>query len=259
MTHSMAGLRGLNLESQVYNQMAKSTVFAVWYQGSPSEVQYRIMPTRKDNLSTSTPAVIPQAEDAPGSGRPGPWYVERPEAQAKLGRGIAGYPVVLIVAPNGSGKSALVARVLDRSGDAGGRGVGESGAARLAGPAPIAWVDVTARTSSPQRFSAALLRALAEAEPALRQAVQGLKPIDEQGAFAEEDASQLVDAITRLAPSLHLVIDGYEHVTSSSADTLTDYLLSYLPDTTRVIIATAQRSSGNHSSGGNRSVSGLKS
>lgn len=179
-----------------------------------------------------------------------PLYIPRNHAQAKFAEAMDVYPALLLVAPNGSGKSTFLAHELHRAGcvprDKAKTGGEQPSAAfrdmtTSGNDRPLAWVDINARTAVPSRFIELLTSAIGSVSPALAHTVTQLRPVNEADAFSEHDASQLVDAIAAHAPRLCIVLDGYEHITSTAIDALVDYLLAYLPDTSRIIVSAAEQ------------------
>ncbi len=117
-----------------------------------------------------------------------------------------GYPLTLVIAPAGSGKTALLRRWA---------------AARK--PAP-AWLDLTPEHNDPRRFAAALDAALA---------------IEADAALGLEDAvAGAANAIMARPGDEILVLDHYHLIVAPPVHAAMAWLIEYLPPRMHLILAT---------------------
>lgn len=169
----------------------------------------------------------PRAEGEPGFRAPHvprvPYgYLHRQGLSTKFAVALQRYQVVLAVAPNGYGKTALLAHELSAT------------------RRPLAWVEIEERMAVPSALLGAFCAALAQASPELA----GLEGPIRAAAGREggKRASDVVaEALAQRCPDACIVLDGYENIESEAADAFVDHLMERLPQTARLVIASSSR------------------
>jgi LuxR family maltose regulon positive regulatory protein len=148
--------------------------------------------------------------------------VPRPRLATLLERAWA-YPLTLIVAPPGAGKTSLA------SGWAAGQG----------GARAVAWLTLDAADAEPGRFAGYLLAALRGAAPAVAAALDAAGPAPAGGAI-EQLPDLLLNALAPLRQELALVIEDYHLVDGEAVRQALARLIDYLPPHVHLVI-TARR------------------
>ena len=131
----------------------------------------------------------------------------------------AGGQLVLVSAPAGYGKSALVAEWLHAEGR------------------PTAWVSLDAADSAPQRFWSYVAAALAGLDPRLGESLApALHPAGD-GTAPEVLLAGLVNALLQTPTPLALVLDDYHLIAGADVHRGVEFLSSHLPPTLTLVIA----------------------
>ena len=150
-------------------------------------------------------------------------FLPREHASARFAEALSRYPVVLLVAPNGYGKTAFLAHEL------------------ASFPDPVAWLTIDDRVLTPTTFFRALKRSLEQAVPTLETATGGRsesspetgRPVSTRTCGSSSDAET--------APRICIVMDGYERIESDDIDSGIDALMAYLPAGAHLVIVSSTR------------------
>jgi LuxR family transcriptional regulator, maltose regulon positive regulatory protein len=147
-----------------------------------------------------------------------PSLVPRPRLQARIAEGLA-YPLTLVVAPAGFGKTTLVAASLAE------------------GHKPIAWLSLDRGDNQTRRFLTYLVAALHSVDPHLgREATQLLAGLPE--AVPEAVLTSLINDLDEASGEMVLVLDDYQFISSPSVHESLTFLLEHCPQTLHLLIAT---------------------
>ena len=150
--------------------------------------------------------------------RPAGHLVHRARLIDRL-RAAAGGQLVLVSAPAGYGKSALVAEWLRAEGR------------------PAAWVSLDTEDSDPRRFWAYVAAALGGLDPRLGESLAPALHPAEDGAAPEALLGGLVNALLRAPAPLALVLDDYHLIAGAAVHRGVEFLSSHLPPTLTLVIA----------------------
>jgi LuxR family transcriptional regulator, maltose regulon positive regulatory protein len=147
-----------------------------------------------------------------------PSLVPRPRLQAHIAEGI-GYPLTLVIAPAGFGKTTLVTA-----------GIADC---RM----PVAWLSLDRDDNQAGRFLTYLIAAVQSADHRIgaeaAQLMAGMQP-------APPDAvlTSLVNDLAVAAGELLLVLDDYQFISSLAVHAGVTFLLEHCPNTFHLLIAT---------------------
>jgi LuxR family transcriptional regulator, maltose regulon positive regulatory protein len=146
-----------------------------------------------------------------------PGFVVRPQLTDRLTKGTAG-AIVLVCAPAGFGKSALLADWTRRD------------------QRPVAWLSLDEGDNDPARFWRHAAAALDTVRPGVAQQVaallQGLQPTS-----FEAVVTALVNELAGVAEEVVLVLDDYHLIQAPPIHLSVEFLLAHLPGCLRLVLA----------------------
>lgn len=128
-------------------------------------------------------------------------------------------PITLLSAPAGSGKTVLLAAWVARRSRSG----------------SVCWLTLDADDNDASRFAADLLAALAGAELDPADTLSSLIP--PMGARVDEFLPGFVNGLAALREPTLLVLDDVHELTSPQAVAMLDFLVRYLPERLRIVLA----------------------
>ncbi len=147
-----------------------------------------------------------------------PGLVPRPRLQARVMEGIS-FPLTLVIAPAGFGKTTLVASSLA------GRGM------------PAAWLSLDKDDNQPDRFLLYLIAALQEAVPAIgheaARLMEGMQDLTPETLLAS-----LINDLDAANREVVMVLDDYQFISSPAVHEQVAFLLEHCPRTFHLVIAT---------------------
>jgi LuxR family maltose regulon positive regulatory protein len=164
-------------------------------------------------------ATLLQAKHRPPLAR---GLVDRPRLRALIDRAWS-YPLTLVSAPPGAGKTALVA---------------SWAATTLGRPADgraVAWLTLDARDSDPAQFARYLHAALSSASPGVAAALSAAGATA-QGLTLGQLPDLMLNALAALQHEVALVVEDYHHIRSPEVHRAIARLVDYLPPRAHVIV-----------------------
>jgi ATP/maltotriose-dependent transcriptional regulator MalT len=147
-----------------------------------------------------------------------PALVSRPRLQTRIAEGLR-FPLTLVIAPAGFGKTTLVAS-----------GIANSGM-------PVAWLSLDKDDNQAERFLSYLLAALQEADPSIgseaAQLMAGMQQAPHQVVL-----TSLINDLDAASGDMALVLDDYQFISSQAVHEQVAFLLKHCPNTFHLLIAT---------------------
>ena len=158
--------------------------------------------------------------------------IPRPRLLEALYQAVAAYPLTLIPAPAGYGKTTLLASL----------GQGDRETRRRSPPLPrsVAWLTLDKEDNDATRFLIALIAALQHLNPACGASAQALlASLPNPGARVRQVIAALInDILVTLPDPFILILDNLHLITEPAVFIALDYLLERLPAQMRLVVGT---------------------
>ncbi|MEZ4735054.1 MAG: LuxR C-terminal-related transcriptional regulator [Caldilineaceae bacterium] len=149
---------------------------------------------------------------------PRPQLVPRPAVTAKLQQGVA-FPLTLVAAPAGFGKTTLISEWIAQSGRS------------------AAWLSLDTEDNDPERFFVYLIAALRTVHTHIGETTLASLQARQLPATTTL-LTPLINDLSQLADPVVLVLDDYHLITAGSIHEALTFLIEHLPPTLRLIITT---------------------
>lgn len=175
----------------------------------------RTTPTAHADLPPAARAAPPLLATKLAPPLPQPDAIARPALVQRIERGLA-YPITLVAAPAGFGKTTLLAQA-------------------LRGQPGLAWVALDAGDNDPARFWAYLISALGQVFPSLAQRAPDLAQ-SAQALPATTLLAYLLNALAAAATPGVLVLDDYHVIESPAIHEALAYMVDHLPAQLRLVL-----------------------
>lgn len=166
---------------------------------------------------------------------PRPDLVSRPRLLAQLAAG-ARFPISLIIAPAGFGKTTLLAQGLEAWGSEPASRAMAQAASATPPASRVAWLTADASVDAPNRLLRAIIGALRTIAPDTGDATLALLR-EPQTARLELLVASLAGELSACPPGSLLILDDYHALTNSEVHRATALLVEQLPPSLRLVVA----------------------
>jgi LuxR family maltose regulon positive regulatory protein len=147
--------------------------------------------------------------------------IPRPRLTKLLDQGLQ-YPLTLISAPAGFGKTSLLSNWAQ---------------SRVSGDLNIAWVSLDAEDNEPGRFWTYVLSALSQCEPTTSALIQQLLPVMQEEYASKQVFTVLINILCEARTSWVLILDDYHVIHEPVIHQSLVYLIEHLPPTVHIMLA----------------------